>query len=201
MLQVALDFLDLGSAAQTAAAVHDFVDIIEVGTPLIKSVGIQSVKHLHKQFPDKHIFADLKTMDTGYLEAELAITNGADFVSVLGVADDMTVVGAKDACSDYGASLVVDMINHPDPVSRSRILDKSLDYVLIHIGIDQQGHKTLSHVFNDVLTLGVPVAVAGGITDKTVSNYKGADIIIVGSFITKSKNPVESVTRLLGVLE
>jgi len=95
VLQVALDFIEKEVALRVAeASVRGGADWIEAGTPLIKSLGISIVKELKEEFPSKIIVADMKTMDTGKLETELAIKNGANIVSILGVADDNTI---KDA--------------------------------------------------------------------------------------------------------
>ncbi|MFX0011219.1 MAG: orotidine 5'-phosphate decarboxylase / HUMPS family protein, partial [Candidatus Hermodarchaeota archaeon] len=67
-LQVALDLLNLDDALKIASQVAPYVDILEAGTPLIKSEGIKAVRTLKETYPDKLICADLKIADAGYLE-------------------------------------------------------------------------------------------------------------------------------------
>ena len=98
-LQVALDVLDLPSALTLANQVSEHVDILELGTPLVKSVGIGAVSAIKAAHPDKLVFADLKTADAGELEATLAFEAGADLITVMGAADDDTVRGAVSAGS------------------------------------------------------------------------------------------------------
>ncbi|MEJ2296545.1 MAG: orotidine 5'-phosphate decarboxylase, partial [Candidatus Lokiarchaeota archaeon] len=77
-LQVALDLIDLEKALRIAEKVASSADIIEAGTPLIKSEGIGAVEVLKDNFPDKLICADLKTADAGYLEVKMAANANAD---------------------------------------------------------------------------------------------------------------------------
>ncbi|RLF87694.1 Fe-S cluster assembly protein HesB, partial [Thermococci archaeon] len=89
ILQVALDLTDIEQAISIAEkAARGGAHWLEVGTPLIKKEGMRAVELLKRRFPDRKIVADLKTMDTGALEVEMAARHGADVVSILGVADD-----------------------------------------------------------------------------------------------------------------
>ena len=99
-LQVAMDLLTVEDALSLAGKVAEYVDIIELGTPLIKAAGLSAVTAVKAAHPDKIVFADMKTMDAGELEAEIAFKAGADLVSVLGSADDSTIVGAIKADRD-----------------------------------------------------------------------------------------------------
>ena len=105
-LQVAMDVLDLPSALTLAGKVAGSVDILELGTPLVKSAGIGAVSAIKAAHPDKLVFADMKTADAGALEAELAFDAGADLVTVMGAVDDATIRGAVVAVAGgaiYGA--------------------------------------------------------------------------------------------------
>ena len=85
VLQVALDFVNLKRALKVAQqAVPAGVDWLEVGTPLIKSEGVESIRVLRKNFPHIPLVADLKIMDVGRVEAEIAFKAGADMVCVMG---------------------------------------------------------------------------------------------------------------------
>jgi len=198
ILQVALDFMELKRALTVAKeAVGGGVDWLEAGTLLIKSEGMNAVRELRKVFKDMIIVADLKTMDTGRLEAEMAFKAGANIVIVLGVSDDSTIKEAIEASRNYGGFVMVDIIGVNDPIKRIIELEKlGVDIVCIHVGIDQQMRgldpiKILEEVRDKV---SVPLAVAGGITSETagIAVEKGADIIIVGGAITKAENAAEA---------
>ena len=193
-LQVALDFVRLEDALRIAEIVEDLVDILEAGTPLIKSEGLKSVKKLREKFPTKAILADMKTMDTGFLEVSLAAEHGADIVSILGAAPDATITSALEAARERGVKVMADLIGVKDKPSRARELEKiGVDYILVHVGIDEQKAgldpledlKTISEVVN------TKIAVAGGLTPEKIKRLKGyrVDVVIVGSYIAKSETP------------
>src|SRR5208283_1277986 len=116
VLQVALDFENLSRALAAAReAVEGGADWIEAGTPLIKSEGLHAVRELKKAFPDHPVIADMKIMDTGAFEAEIAAKAGANLVTVLGAADDDTIAEAVRGGELYGVEVVVDLLNVADP--------------------------------------------------------------------------------------
>ena len=100
-LQVAMDVLTTDDALALAGKVAPYVDIIELGTPLIKSEGLAAVTAVKNAHPDKIVFADLKTADAGALEADIAFKAGADLVTVLGTAGDSTIIGAIKAATAH----------------------------------------------------------------------------------------------------
>jgi 3-hexulose-6-phosphate synthase len=93
-LQVAIDLLSTAEALALLNKVAEHVDVIELGTPLIKQQGLSVVTNVKAAYPDKLVFADMKTMDAGELEADLAFNAGADIMTVLGSAGDSTIAGA-----------------------------------------------------------------------------------------------------------
>ena len=140
VLQVALDFENL-SRALTAAreAVEGGADWIEAGTPLIKSEGLDAVRELKKAFPDHRIVADMKVMDTGAFEVEIAAKAGADLVTVLGTSDDDTIADAVRGGEKYGVEVMVDLLNVADPIARTRrVAELGAAAVCWHVGIDMQ---------------------------------------------------------------
>jgi len=202
ILQVALDFIKLDQAIETAKeAVCGNVDWIECGTPLIKSCGVRAIKILSNIFPDVPIVADMKTMDTGKIEASLAFSAGAKIVSVLGVADDKTIADAIDTAKSFDGLIMVDLINHHDPLRRAKEVSQiGADIILLHIGIDQQDRfKVPLDLVNKIKEIvNCRVAVAGGLTEETakLAVLNGADIVIVGRYITRSKNICETTRRV-----
>lgn len=200
ILQVALDLTDIEQAISIAEkAARGGAHWLEVGTPLIKKEGMRAVELLKRRFPDRKIVADLKTMDTGALEVEMAARHGADVVSILGVADDKTIKDAVEVARRYGIRIMVDLIGVKDKVKRAKELEKmGVHYILVHTGIDEQvqGKSPLEDLEKVVKAVSVPVAVAGGLNLETIPKVieLGATIIIVGGAITKAKDP-EDVTR------
>ncbi|MFO7791962.1 MAG: 3-hexulose-6-phosphate synthase [Candidatus Saliniplasma sp.] len=193
-LQVALDLMNLSRAIKIARdAVDGGVDWVEAGTPLIKSEGIESVRRLKKEFPDRTIFADMKTMDVGGVEVEIAAKAGADIVGVLGAADDETIKESIRSARNYDAQIMADLIQVPDKVRRAEeVSELGVDYIGVHVGVDAQmkGMDPLELVKEVSSVSSVPVAAAGGITSEDAAEIvkSGADIIIVGGAIIKSKD-------------
>ena len=72
-LQLALDEMKTEEAVKLVEKVKDYIDIIEVGTPICLDAGNNAVERMKKEFPDKEVLADCKIMDGGYLETENAI--------------------------------------------------------------------------------------------------------------------------------
>ena len=144
VLQVALDLMQLNRSIVIAhEAVDGGADWIEAGTPLIKSEGAEAVRALRREFPNRKIIADTKTMDVGSFEVEIMAKAGADIVTVLGLADDATIEEAVMAGRKYGAEIMVDMINVPDRVQRAKEVEKlGAAYICMHMGIDTQMRAT-----------------------------------------------------------
>ncbi|MCD6563750.1 MAG: orotidine 5'-phosphate decarboxylase [Thermoproteales archaeon] len=207
-IQVALDFIDKQAALNIASKIFDIKEIIlEAGTPLIKSVGINILKELKERFPERPLLADMKTMDVGDIEAELAFINGADYTTVLGVASRETIRKVIKTARKYNAKAVIDLIGINDiKYFLAKIEDLHPDVLCIHRGIDVEvggEYKTLHEICNVIKFLkentGYEIAVAGGITDRTARMYVecGADILVIGRYITRSSNPREAVNRIL----
>ena len=202
ILQVALDILELDRALQIAReAVEGGVDWIETGTPLIKSEGMNAVRALKDNFPGHTILADMKTMDTGALEVEMAVKSGADIVILLGSADNSTIADARRAADKYGAKLMCDLISVPDPVARARELEEmGVDIINIHVGIDMQMMgitpiELLRQMRNEIH---IPIAVAGGLDASSSGEavLAGADIVIVGGNIVRSPDVTASARNI-----
>ena len=201
ILQVALDMMHLNRAlAIGKEAVEGGADWVEAGTPLLKSEGAGAIRALKKAFPDRTIVADMKTMDVGSFEVEIAVKAGADIVTVMGLSDDATISESVLTARKYGAKVMVDLMNVPDMVMRAnQSADLGASYVCLHVGIDEQMHgraSPLEMVKKVVGASEVPVAVAGGINQANVADFvkAGASVVIVGGAIIKAED-VRAATR------
>ena len=207
VLQVALDLMQLNRSIVIAhEAVDGGADWIEAGTPLIKSEGAEAIRALRREFPNRKIIADTKTMDVGSFEVEIMAKAGADIVTVLGLADDATIEEAVMAGRKYGAEIMVDMINVPDRVQRAKEVEKlGAAYICMHMGIDTQmrGEEPPIDVLRKIVdAVSIPVAVAGGITAENAGEYveAGATDVIVGGAIIKTediKGAAENVKKAM----
>lgn len=182
-------------------AVSGGVEWIEAGTPLIKSEGMEAIRELKRTFPDKKIIADMKTMDTGDFETEMASKAGADIISILGASDDSTIKEAIKAAKKYNSEIMIDLINVKDKVGRAAEVQKmGAKYVCIHVGIDQQmkGENPLQDIKDVKDAVNITIATAGGLNSENAPEVvnAGADIVIVGGAITKAANLLEATQRI-----
>jgi len=208
-LQVAIDERYLKDAIPIAEkAYKGGADIIEAGTPLIKSEGLNAVRQLRKSCPNATVLADLKTFDTGWLETELAVEAGADIVTVMGATDDYTIKDAVGAAKKYNVKVMVDLMNLKDPLARAIEVEKlGVDIVCMHVGISSQTRERevdqkIVLVQNLVKSLKIPVSVAGGIKIEVTAQMvnAGAGVLVVGGAITKSANPEEATKRFVDLI-
>ncbi|OKY78557.1 MAG: 3-hexulose-6-phosphate synthase [Candidatus Methanohalarchaeum thermophilum] len=205
-LQIALDLLNFDRAVEICEeAVEGGVDWIEIGTPLIKSEGRKSIKEINSRF-DKTIVADMKTMDTGSLEVEIATKSGADVVAILGAASDSTIKEAVRSGNEFNCKIMADLIGVRDYLERARELeDLGVDFILVHTGIDEQmaGSDPLDKLKEVESSVDLPIAVAGGIDkSKSIKAVKsGAEIIVVGGSITRSKDVMDSTKKIKKAIE
>src|SRR5438128_2819374 len=139
-VQLSLDLQTLAEAMPAAEiAVKAGVDWLEVGTPLILGEGLHAVAALHKKYPDHPIIADLKTMDAGYLEAEMMFEAGASFVVVMGQAHEHTIREAVRAARAYGRHVMGDVMLYPDKIAMARTMEAlGVDVVIVHTGLDER---------------------------------------------------------------
>ena len=208
VLQVALDLMHVKRALAIAHdAVEGGADWIEIGTPLIKSEGAEAVRALRKAFPKQTLVADMKTMDVGAFEVEIAVKAGADVVTVMGLSDDGTISESVLVARKYGAQVMVDLMNSADALSRAKEVEAlGAGYVCLHVGIDEQmkgRHSSLELVRRVSQGLSIPVAVAGGINSTNASDLAkaGASIVIVGGAIIKAKDVRAAAKRVKQALE
>lgn len=199
---MALDLLELDRSIQIAKeAIAGGADWIEAGTPLIKSEGINAVREMKKALPGVKIVADMKTVDTGAMEVEMAAKAGADVVALLATSDNSTVEDALRAARKYGVQIMMDLLTVTDPVKRSKELEKlGVDYICVHAGIDQQmtGRDNIGLLDQILKEVTLPVAAAGGIDAENGADAvsSGASIVIVGGNIVKSADVTGSARKI-----
>jgi 3-hexulose-6-phosphate synthase/6-phospho-3-hexuloisomerase len=207
VLQVALDLVHSDRALAIAAeAVNGGAGWIEAGTPLIKSEGMEVVRALKAAFPGNTIVADMKTIDVGGMEVEMAAKSGAGVVVILGLSSDPTITEAVLSARQYGSKVMVDLFNVADKPARAAELEKmGVDYICVHVGVDEQmvGGSPLSELSSIAEAVSIPVAAAGGINSETAAEVvkAGASIVIVGGAITKAMNAADAASKVIEAME
>lgn len=205
-LQVALDFIDLNSALELMKKIPKEKDIIfEVGTPLIKSEGIRAISAIKNEVKENVVIADLKTLDVGEMEVEIAKLGKADGAVVSALAPKKTIEKFLEACKRADMISVVDLLGYTGDLSKLKEFNKSIDVLLFHSGIDEGSNidyaikraKEMKEMFPEVM-----LAMAGGLTSKEISlllSYD-IDIFVIGRYITKAQNPTEKTFEILNII-
>ena len=111
-LQLALDSSNSQEARRILEKVSDLVDIVEVGTPLLMKEGVKIVTEIKAAYPQLEVLADLKIMDAGDIEASIGFEAGADIVTVLGVAHDVTIRRVVNQARTLSKKVMVDLLSH-----------------------------------------------------------------------------------------
>lgn len=169
------------------------VDWLEAGTPLILAQGLRAVRELRARFPGVPIVADLKTMDGGYLEAEMMAKAGATYVVVMARAHEETLRVVVKAGHDYGIGVMGDNLGCPDMVAGAKLLeDLGCGYVIHHIGYDERGGiaargekapTPLDQLREVVAAVRVPVQAVGGLSIEQAIQTPayGAPLVVIGA--------------------
>jgi 3-hexulose-6-phosphate synthase/6-phospho-3-hexuloisomerase len=194
IVQISLDLTDIKEAIETAhIAVEAGVDWLEAGTPLILAEGLHGVRALRREFPDHPIVADLKTMDGGYLEAEMMAKAGATHVVVMARAHAETIKCVVKAGRDFGVKVMGDNMVCEDKAAASKWMeDLGVDYIVHHTGYDERNGvladtgKRLSPLDDlraVVEVVSVPVQAVGGLSiEEAISMPKyGAPLVVIGA--------------------
>ena len=175
IVQISLDLTNIDEALETAAlAIRAGVDWLEAGTPLILAEGLRGVRLLRAAFPNVPVVADLKTMDGGYLEAEMMAKAGATHVVVMARAHEETIKCVVKAGYDFNIKVMGDNLGCDDMIAAAKWLeDLGCDYVIHHIGYDERRGiaaragvcpARLDPLRDVVNAVKIPVQAVGGLT-------------------------------------
>ena len=204
-LQLALDLVDIPGAIELVKEVEEYIDVVEIGTPVVINEGLKAVKEVKASFPNLTVLADLKIMDAAGYEVSQASAAGADIITILGTAEDESIKGAVEEAKKQGKEILVDMIAVKDIAARAKELDElGADYICVHTGYDLQAAGKNS--FGDLTTIksvvkNAKTAIAGGIKLETLPEVikQQPDLIIVGGGIT-SKEDKQATAREMQTL-
>jgi 3-hexulose-6-phosphate synthase len=197
IVQISLDLISIPEALDTARlALRAGVDWLEAGTPLIIAEGMNGVRALHGEFPGVPIVADLKTMDGGWLEAEMMAKAGATHVVVMERAHQETVKMVVKAGKDFGVQVMGDNLAAEDKVAAARRLeDLGCDFVIHHTGYDERRGlaaagkpwpSPLDQLRDVVAAVRVPVQAVGGLSiEQAIRTPEyGAPLVVLGAPLT-----------------
>lgn len=206
-LQLALDLVNIPEAKEVVKEVEEHIDIVEIGTPIIKIEGLKAVKELKEAFPNLQVLADLKTMDAAAYEVQKASEAKADIITILGVAEDESIKGAVEEAKKQGKEVLVDLIAVKDIETRAKELDAlGVDYICVHTGYDLQAVGKNS--FADLQTIknvvkNAKTAIAGGIKLDTLPEVIKVqpDLVIVGGGIANQEDKKAAAAKMQEMIQ
>lgn len=194
VVQISLDLIDIKESLETAElALRAGVDWLEAGTPLILAQGMHGVRALRERWPEVPIVADLKTMDGGWLEAEVMAKAGATHVVVMARAHEATIREVVRAGKDFGIQVMGDNLACDDMVAGAKYLeDLGCDYVIHHIGYDERRSyaaagkrmpSPLDQLREVVAAVSIPVQAVGGLEiEQAIETPEyGAKLVVIGA--------------------
>lgn len=205
-LQLALDLISLEESLKLVNILKTHIDIIELGTSFSFANHISVIKDFKKLAPNASILCDFKILDGGKELASLAFENGASIVTVSANTWNETLVQTIETSEKYKGKVMVDFMG----VRKEQLVDKiktidnlKPDYICFHkaVSVEEDLNYLPQNIYN--LVKNSKIAIAGGINCsslKKVLKYK-PDLIIVGSAITNSKDPLNTTIKMRKIME
>lgn len=201
-LQLAADTLEPEALLHMLGELQNYVDILELGTPYLLQYGAGIIEDIRNAGGRMEILCDSKIVDAGFYEAAELFKRGADYVTVLALADRSTIKESICAGREYGKKVMADMICVKDTAEKVQELEElGIDIIAVHTGVDRQ--KEGRTPLEDLAELrryvrNAEIAVAGGITKDTAAAYLAyaPEIIIVGGGVFRSEDPIREAEAL-----
>lgn len=166
-----------------------------INSPAKKEIGRQAksaIKNKESIF-NPYIVADLKCMDRGIREVEIARGGGASAATVLGQAPIETLNAFIEKCEEYKLDAMIDMMNVDFPLNILRQLKKLPQVVILHRGVDEENFNREKEIpFHEIQRIksnyDIMIAVAGGDTFEEARRaiFNDADIVVVWKSFYKS---------------
>lgn len=154
-----------------------------------------------------YVVADLKTMDRGDAEVEIAYRGGASAAIALGQAPIETLNSFVAKCEELGLDAMIDMMNVPFPLTVLRSLKRPPTVVIIHRGVDEEKFNKEKQIplheirrikgnYNNIM-----ISIAGGDTLREVqrSIFNDADIVVIWKSVYQKTN--ETISLIDGFLK
>jgi bifunctional enzyme Fae/Hps len=165
----------------------------------------KQTKNQSEIFP--YVVADLKTMDRGETEVEIAYRGGANAAIALGTAPIETLNSFIRKCEEFGMDAMIDMMNVEFPLSILRSLKKPPAVVIIHRGVDEEKFNREKQIplheirrikgnYNNIM-----ISIAGGDTIREVQSsiFNDADIVVIWKSVFQKTE--ETITLIEGFLK
>lgn len=200
-LQLAIDRVSDKIALEYINNFNGLVDIIEIGTSLIKDYGLLNLGILTSKADKSLILGDIKTNDEGVYEFEQGYKQGFDILTVMGGASFETIKKCYEVSQEYNKEIMIDLLECDDEKIK-RIAGFKRAIYCLHTSIDKVRDKNISkeiESFKGKFPNIKRIAIAGGINKSLINEIKkhGIEIVVVGSAITSSKKPRDTIREFM----
>lgn len=205
-LQVAIDRVSLDRALNLAHGLDGIVDIIELGTSIVKDYGLEVLKKTDFKLEKSQLLIDLKTIDEGEYEFVKGYETSANILTVMGASSLGTLKKTYEIAQDAGKDIFIDLMEIDDQKVNEISNMPNAIYGLHH-------SKDATTTFNAVDTIQAfhdshpeikRIAVAGGVDlDQAtkIANQGIADVIIVGGKIAGSSDPISVAKEFMEAIQ
>lgn len=204
-LQVAIDRIPLNEAVTIANQLDGIVDIIELGTSLVKDYGLLAIKDSDLELNHAQLLLDVKTIDEGVYEFEKGYDAHADILTVMGASSVDTLTKVAAVAEKRDRDMFIDLMEIPDQ-KMAQITQFDNAIYGIHHSKDAENQfdaAMTTEQFHRQYPSVKRIAVAGGIDLKTaqrLADQKIAESVIVGSGILKADDPIDAAKTFMEVL-
>lgn len=199
-LQVALDVQTIPEALGALEASADTIDVIEVGTILCLSEGMDAVRCLRAAYPMHTVLADVRIAEAGSLISRLAYDAGADWVTVVSGAARATVDAVAAIAAERGKDVQIELSEGWtwDFVDSCRAA--GIEQFIVHRSRDGEAAGALTWSEGDLAAIaelhsrGGRVSVTGGVSPTEIAGFARtpAEIFIAGRGIYGAEDTAEA---------
>lgn len=182
-----LYFQKITNPSLTEPPIYQAQNSYSLSSILLKSLISQKKSNIPQPPPfEPYVVADLKMMDRGTTEVQIAASAGANAAVALGHAPVESLNAFIENCDNLGVDSMIDMMNVEYPLAVLRKLKKLPDVVILHRGVDEERFNKEKQIpFYEIQRIksnyDILISVAGGDTIKEVQRaiFNDADIVVV----------------------
>ncbi|MDI4567877.1 MAG: 3-dehydro-L-gulonate-6-phosphate decarboxylase [Mycoplasma sp.] len=198
MLQLALDVFSTREAIKKIREVEDYIDVIEIGTILLNSVGKDVIGILREIFPNKLIVADGKIADAGKVFGKMLFDQGANYVTAICAAETPTILELDKTGKliNKNNQAQIELTSHYSWDQVQEWKNNGIKQLVYHRSRDSQAagkkwNETDLQQIKKLIDLGFELSITGGIEIEDISFFKELPIyiFIVGRTIREDSRP------------
>lgn len=208
LLQVALDQTTLPEALAASKSLASGVDIVEAGTILCAAEGARAVEALRALYPDHTLVADLKVADAGSTLAEMVMSRGANWMTVICCAPYATMEKALEVARKYDGDIQIELYGEWTFEQAERWREIGLRQAIYHRGRDAQaaGKKWDDEDLEKIRRLaemGFELSVTGGLKPDDIATFAGIPVkaFISGRTLYGDVDPLAAAGRFRAAIE